>query len=171
MLVHNCRRDDLWDAYDGPLSREQFDEILDRPKGDRPSPNEYLDQDFIDAHLELFDEGAVRFTSQDAIDRFGSAGPDSGFVLPKSEYDRLLAETGGDLMALEDALGLDPGFLSNGDTVAAVIDPADLDNLRIPSGNEGGANDQWIPGGFTSGGVPEAVVDLSEAPFTVVPIG
>ena len=74
-------------------------------------------------------------------------------------------------MALEDALGLDPGFLSNGNTVAAVIDPADLDNLRIPSGNEGGANDQWIPGGFTSGGVPEAVVDLSEAPFTVVPIG
>ena len=63
------------------------------------------------------------------------------------------------------------GFAIANDTTTALADPADFDNLRIPSGNEGGANDQWIPGGFTSGGVPEAVVDLSEAPFTVVPIG
>mgnify|MGYP002651150812 CR=1 FL=1 len=34
-----------------------------------------------------------------------------------------------------------------------------LDGLRMPSGNELGANDQWVPGGFTSGGVPEATID------------
>lgn len=44
-----------------------------------------------------------------------------------------------------------------------------MPDLRIPSGNEGGANSQWVPGGFTAGGVPEAVVDLTNAPFTEVP--
>lgn len=33
-------------------------------------------------------------------------------------------------------------------------------NLRIPSGNEAGANSHWIPGGKTDGGVPEAITDL-----------
>lgn len=28
----------------------------------------------------------------------------------------------------------------------------------MPSGNEFGANDQWIPGGKTDGGVSEAIV-------------
>lgn len=32
-------------------------------------------------------------------------------------------------------------------------------DVRIPSGNETGANDLWIPGGYTSGGVPEAVTN------------
>ena len=30
----------------------------------------------------------------------------------------------------------------------------------MPSGNEYGANNHWIPGGYTDGGVPEAVTDL-----------
>jgi len=33
-------------------------------------------------------------------------------------------------------------------------------NLRIPSGNEAGANSHWIPGGKTDGGVLEAITDL-----------
>lgn len=32
-------------------------------------------------------------------------------------------------------------------------------NLRIPDGNEAGANEYWIPGGYTVGDTPEAVVD------------
>lgn len=32
--------------------------------------------------------------------------------------------------------------------------------MRIPSGNEYGVNDHWIPGGITDGGIPEAVTDL-----------
>lgn len=32
--------------------------------------------------------------------------------------------------------------------------------MRVPSGNESGAwQSFWEPGGFTSGGIPEAVVD------------
>ena len=33
-------------------------------------------------------------------------------------------------------------------------------NLRLPSGNETGANSLWIPGGYTSGNVPEAISDI-----------
>jgi hypothetical protein len=36
----------------------------------------------------------------------------------------------------------------------------------MPSGREAGANDHWVPGGKTSGGVIEAVIDqtpLSDA--------
>jgi hypothetical protein len=29
----------------------------------------------------------------------------------------------------------------------------------MPSGNELGANSQWIPGGYTGGGIIEAVID------------
>jgi hypothetical protein len=32
-------------------------------------------------------------------------------------------------------------------------------NLRIPSGNEAGVNNHWLPGGQTSGGISEAVVN------------
>lgn len=39
-----------------------------------------------------------------------------------------------------------------------VEDISDL-NIRIPSGNETGANSLWFPGGFTSGGIAEAITD------------
>ncbi len=39
------------------------------------------------------------------------------------------------------------------------IDVPNSTGLRMPSGNEAGANAQWIPGGYTSGGVMEAVID------------
>ncbi|WP_232695997.1 hypothetical protein [Brevibacillus daliensis] len=31
--------------------------------------------------------------------------------------------------------------------------------LRMPDGNEVAANSQWIPGGYTGGGIPEATID------------
>lgn len=31
--------------------------------------------------------------------------------------------------------------------------------MHIPSGNEHGANSEWIPGGFTSGGIPEVILE------------
>ncbi len=39
------------------------------------------------------------------------------------------------------------------------IDVPNPTGLRMPSGNEWGTNAQWIPGGYTSGGVIEAVID------------
>lgn len=31
-------------------------------------------------------------------------------------------------------------------------------NISIPNGKEVGANNNWLPGGYTSGGIPEGVV-------------
>ena len=66
---------------------------------------------------------------------------------------------------------MDAGSLSNGEMVAVRIDPEDFNGLRIPSGNELGANSHWLPGGYTSGGAPEAVMDFDGVPFEVMKIG
>ena len=129
-----------------------------------PAPSTYLDAEYIANHLARFDEGAVRFTSRKAFNKYGTLGPDGGFTLPKSELDRLLNETGGNLRKVEEKLGLDYGYLDGDDTMIVLIEKQDLNGLRMPSGNEGGANSFWLPGGKTSGGVPEAVMDFSGKP-------
>ena len=41
----------------------------------------------------------------------------------------------------------------------------------MPTGNEPGANLQWKAGGYTSGGVPEAVVDqIQTGTYTIKPV-
>jgi hypothetical protein len=56
--------------------------------------------------------------------------------------------TGGDRRTLEQALGLPDGYFdAEGVVRVDVLDPNSYD-LRIPSGNEAGTNDQWIPGGL-----------------------
>lgn len=150
-------------------------EILDTPKESRPDPSTYMSADRISAHLRPFEEsGAIKLTPQSSLDKHGTLGPPSGgFVLPRSEFERLVEETGGDLGKLEDALQMRPGELSSGDTVIAYIAPEDLRGLRVPSGGELGAwEGLWVPGGFTGRGVPEAVVDLpADVPYARVELG
>jgi len=45
------------------------------------------------------------------------------------------------------------------------MDPINF-NLRIPSGNEAGANEMWVPGGYLPEGMPEAVIDGRDVPST-----
>ena len=48
------------------------------------------------------------------------------------------------------------------------IDVSSTSGLRMPSGNELGVNDKWLPGGKTSGGILEATVDqIKEGTYTV----
>ncbi len=151
------------------LSQSQVDDIISTPKGQRSEPSTYMSQAEIDAHLAQFDDGAVRFASADDVAKYGTAGPpNGGIVMPKSEFDNLVREAGGDMRVVEQKLGLDSASLTNGNTVALEIKPQDMNNLRVPSGNEGGANSQWVPGGYTSGGVPEAVMDFSGVPYTPI---
>ena len=37
-------------------------------------------------------------------------------------------------------------------------------NMRIPSGNEAGANEYWLPGGLLREGMREVVIDGSKVP-------
>jgi filamentous hemagglutinin len=60
---------------------------------------------------------------------------------------------------MEQALGLPEGFFDNG-AVRVDIPLSGSEGLRIPSGNEAGASDQWIPGGNLPTGISEAVIDV-----------
>ncbi|MEF9917525.1 MAG: hypothetical protein RR681_07840 [Lachnospiraceae bacterium] len=50
---------------------------------------------------------------------------------------------------------MEPGTLGSSPVRVDVKNPS---NLRVPSGNELGANSQWLPGGNTGGGIPEATI-------------
>lgn len=76
--------------------------------------------------------------------------------MPKSVSDDLIGKSGGDVRKLEELLGLDSGYLGDAPVVVEILEPI---RLRMPSGNEPGANEFWLPGGHTSGGLPEAVID------------
>lgn len=145
-------------------------EALSKPKGSRPAPRTYLDADYIANHLIKFDDGAVRFTSWKSLGDYGTLGPDGGFVMPKSEFYKLLKETNGDLRKIEKKIGLKEGYLDNDDTMIALIEKKDLKDIRMPIGNEGGADPElWMQRGKTSGGVSEAVMDFSgKPPYTEI---
>jgi len=51
---------------------------------------------------------------------------------------------------------MDRGYL--GETPLR-IDAPSPSGLRVPSGREWGAGPAWLPGGYTSGGIREAVID------------
>jgi hypothetical protein len=141
------------------------DQIKAMPHGTRPDPKTYMPEAQIKSQLAQFDDGASRFMTKGNVDKYGPAQKDgTSFVLTKKEADELLASTKGDKRALEDALGLPKNFLDSNDLVRVDIpDPKSL-NVRIPSGNEAGANDLWLPGGKLPDGNLEAVVDLGSAP-------
>ncbi|MGE2715206.1 hypothetical protein ACQI4L_14195 [Mycolicibacterium litorale] len=147
------------------LSEETRDQIAAMEKGSRPDPSEYLPQEFIEHHLAKFDDGASRFMTTEALEDFGIGHRDgTSFVFPTRELENLMEATGGDRRALEQVLGLPDGYFDTDGVVRVdVPDPSSFD-LRIPSGNEAGANEQWIPGGFLPTGMPEAVIDGADVP-------
>jgi len=149
----------------GELSQTKKDEISAIPKGERPNPSEYLSQDYIADHLSHFQDGASRFMTKTNLEKYGIAQRDgTSFVMPGSEADQLLASTRGNPAALEEALGLPKDFLASNQLYRVDIPNPEKLNLRIPSGNEAGANDQWIPGGKLPDGNLEAVIDAGGLP-------
>ena len=150
-----------------PLTAEQVQEILATPKGERPDPSAYLDKKYIRRHLKEFRSGVSFVMGLDNYVMFVVARKFIGredntcFVMPKTVCDDIAKAANGNLAVYEQALGFEPGyFQGHGGLVRIdVLDVADL-HIRIPSGNEAGANAWWLPGGYTSGGVPEAISDL-----------
>lgn len=141
--------------------------VVQTRKGDRPDPGSYLNADYIEQHRRRFDDGGVRFYRTASLDQWGPANRGTTFIFPKSEFDSIQAAAGGDPRRLGDQLGLGDDFFVDADgnpvpVQIASFSPGDLadGDVRIPSGNEGGANDYWIPGGYLQNGIPEAVIDL-----------
>jgi len=136
------------------LSQNQIDNIILTPKGQRPDPLTYMSKADIDAHLAKFDSGVTKFSASPPS---GAVGPPGGtFVMPKAEADQLIKQADGDLHRLEKLLGLNKGDLGSNPVRIDVNKPS---GLRMSSGNELGANNYWLPGGKTSGGISEATVD------------
>ncbi|PKI89915.1 hypothetical protein CW368_12180 [Actinomycetales bacterium SN12] len=144
-----------------PLTDEQMAEIVAMPKGTRPDPASYLPAKYIADHLANFDGGSTRFMLKDNLIDYGIGQRDgTTFVMPTQHVDDLMKAAGDDSRVLEQMLGLPRGYLKQG--VVRVDIPADrAAGLRMPSGNEAGANELWIPGGKLPTGLPEAVIDGS----------
>jgi hypothetical protein len=157
-----------------PLDQATKDRIKAIPKGQRPDPSTYMTPDQINEHLAKFDKGASRFMTQGNLTKYGPSQRDgTSFMMPSSEADAVLAKANGDPEKLEDALGLPRGTLNNNPLVRVDVPSPRQLGLRVPSGNEAGANDLWIPGGKLPDGTSEAVLDLAKAPpgsFKATPI-
>ncbi|TAG03501.1 MAG: hypothetical protein EAZ44_05960 [Cytophagia bacterium] len=144
--------------------------ITSLKKGCRPEPNLYWSKECNDKHLKQFKEGASYLVAQSILDRFGRTllgRPDGQFVMSKKEMDLLLNNAKGNLAYVETQLGIPAGAWKNNILVRIDIPlPFEL-NIRIPSGNESGANELWIAGGKLPTGYLEAVIDaIPEGKYT-----
>jgi len=136
------------------VDRNTISEIRAMERGERPDPSTYISQDKIDEHLAQFKGGVTKFAANAPS---GIVGPPGGtFVMPKSVADDIIAKANGDVATLEKLLALDPGTLGNNPVRIDILQPK---GLRVPSGNEWGANSKWIPGGYTLEGIIEATID------------
>ena len=148
-----------------PLNDKKIDAILSIKKGERPNPKTYLTRRYIASHLKKFRQGVSIVMSRESYLKFvepsETIGRDDGcFVMPKIVCDDIAIVAKGNAAVFELALSFDAGYFSEhgGMVRVDVLEVRDL-NLRIPSGNEDGSNSDWLPGGYTKGGVPEAVCD------------
>ena len=137
--------------------------LINMRKEDRLEPHKYIDPKEIEAHLKIFEEeGIAKIISweqlENAKNRYGGAiGPESGqYATSEVIIEKAIKASDGDPRKLEKLLALDEGSLGEN---PVVIKPKKISFLEFPSGNEKGANSYWNPGGYTSGGIPEVVVN------------
>ncbi|MGM7667921.1 hypothetical protein [Microbacterium sp. A93] len=151
-----------------PDSKWEPNDVVDVGHGNRPHPSEYLDQSYIDQHLDRFQDGASRIYISSNLAEYGPGNNGTTFVFPTSELKTIIDETGGDARQLAIRLGMDPDYYLGADGLPVAVEirnfaPSELSNLDIPRGNEGGANPQWIPGGYLPTGDPEAVISIPKS--------
>jgi hypothetical protein len=141
---------------------EDYNRVLGMTRGARPDPDTYIPREKIEAHLEGFEGGASYLTTKESLDWFGRENlgrPDGLFVSRPEEIDAILARANGDISIIEQELGISPGDWAGKEVVRVDIHAPKDANLRMPSGNEAGANEHWLPGGKLPTGADEAVVD------------
>ena len=73
--------------------------------------------------------------------------------------DSVLIKSHGNLIRIENELGIPVNTWKNKILIRIdILKPKRL-RLRMPSGNEAGVNELWLPGGYLPTGYKEAVVD------------
>ena len=90
--------------------------------------------------------------------------------MSETELNKIIQESDGDVSQIEIALGFDSGYLGEN---PVIVKFNNVSGLRMPQGNELGADPKyWIPGGYTSGGIKEAVIDPApEGSYTYYYLG
>lgn len=137
-------------------------------KKDRPDPDSYLSEGYIENHLARFENGASRIYVSKSLNDWGPAqGDHQVFVFPTDELKHVLDEAGHDTDKLEKLLGLDPGSYRDefGNPLNVEIrhfSPEELTDLHVPNGREDGANENWLPGGYLPTGIPEGVIRMPD---------
>lgn len=137
-------------------------------------PEEYLDASYILQHKNSFNNKASYLMTKDQYNLFVKdksiiGRPDGQFVSTTERIDDVLKKANGKVSVVETELGIPPGEWSGQGGIVRV-DVSDLNdyNPRIPYGSESGANELWNPGGYTSGGVKELVIDeIPEMSFKI----
>lgn len=141
-----------------------------KEKGNRPDPSTYLSKEYIEAHMKKFKQGAAFIITKADYTSYPNIGHDSKFVSNVESIEKIVRDANGDLRKIENALGLEKNYLGKNKNAVYIIyiQPKQIKNARMPSGNEGGANRFWIPGGCTASenalGIPEIVIDCSGLP-------
>ena len=143
------------------VSVEQvFKGVIQKPINERPDPSTYLSQSYINKHLSEFDSGVTRIMVDTSFNKYGIGQIDgTSFVMTKREADAIIRAANNDPVKIANALGIPQGQLKTGGLVRIDISNPKSAGLRLPSGNEAGANSQWIPGGKLPNGSLEAVID------------
>jgi len=146
-----------------------LDSVLSMSKNNRPNVENVYTPEYVEAHRQLFKNGASRFQKFQPSESWngGIVGGDDGtsFWLSKEHADILEKLANGDNRLYEILLGLDEGYLGNGPLYRLDVTPEVVaeKGISIPSGKEAGANNLWRPTGRTfPAGIPEGVMkDIS----------
>ena len=131
------------------------------------APAEYLKADYIQTHLGGF-KGQASYLVTDAnfkkyiepatVKMIGY--PDGQFVTNPLTIELILSNAKGSVAEVEKQLGIPAGgWQGKGGIWRIDIQQPENLGLRLPNGSEMGANELWMPGGFTSGGLVEAVIN------------
>ncbi len=130
----------------------------------------------VRSHIESFRDGGSYLVPksiyQNWIQGQSRIGrPDGQFITTRAAMDRLLNETAGNLGAVKRRLGI-PDEYWNEPLYRVDIDYPLLHNSRLPAGWESGANELFRWGGYTSGGLPEVIIEqVPMGGFRVIPTG
>ncbi len=136
-----------------------------KPLGEVLEPSKYLSKEYIANHLSKFEEegAAFVFTEEDIGNPIYKAFNPKKYVTLTSDMKEIVEQyqLSKNTDILEKALGYPEGSLKGKKLYVLSIDEP---KVKMPNGSEGGVNELWTPGGKTSGGYNEAVLDNASIP-------
>ena len=142
-------------AFTKPL-QQVFDEVYMCAKEVRPLPDTYMNPDYVAQHIASFAGGAARI-GPNAPAPGSKIGYDETWVSVGASVKDSIVQAGGDPRKLENLLGLVPPGCLGADPV--LVDIPELNGIKMPTGREYGANELWLPGGYTwPGGAKEVLL-------------